>query len=392
MIVRVRNFQSLKDVTLDIQGLTVVTGPNNSGKSALMRAIRGVFENSPSNALVRYGEKSLTVDLTFNDGQTVTWEKGPKTNDYTINGYKLQTVGRGVPTELEDLGVKGITCSNTVLWPQIARQFQGTLFLVNQTGAILGEALSDVDKVGKLNKALRLGEKDKRSVSGELKVRRKDLKTSEERLSFYDGFEQLEVLQQDLQVKKDLVENLQDKIKLIKSLQLKQTKLKQKLQTYTDLDSVSLPDTHKVQRLSKGLHKAQSYLIRYKSCKRVLNGFKGLHSVSIPQDNMSALYTQYKSIQPLHKRHKQYTSRLQKLGTSVPQLPTVKQTKQRYDLLLKLQGLLNKKKHHTDVFREQGQGIISCTKRLDTVQNTVQSVLQSIGKCPLCDTIHSKEC
>ena len=33
------NFQSLKDVTAVIDGMTVVTGPNNSGKTALMRAV-----------------------------------------------------------------------------------------------------------------------------------------------------------------------------------------------------------------------------------------------------------------------------------------------------------------------------------------------------------------
>ena len=38
---RVQNFQSVEDATIVIDGLTVITGTNNSGKTAVMRAIRG---------------------------------------------------------------------------------------------------------------------------------------------------------------------------------------------------------------------------------------------------------------------------------------------------------------------------------------------------------------
>ena len=103
--VRVQNFQSIEDASVTIDGLTVVTGANHSGKTAFMRAIRGVFTNAPPGPLVRHGCAYLSVSLVFDDGTSVLWEKGwekpgrkGKTiNRYTVNGKQIATVGRGVP-------------------------------------------------------------------------------------------------------------------------------------------------------------------------------------------------------------------------------------------------------------------------------------------------------
>jgi energy-coupling factor transporter ATP-binding protein EcfA2 len=144
--VRVKNFQSIKDAELKISGLTVITGPNNSGKTAFLRAIRGLFTNAPSGPLVRQGEQNLSVYMMFDDGNSVFWEKG-KVNQYTVNGKTLSSVGRGVPPEVEALGVREISAGSEKIWPQVARQFDGTLFLVDRPGATMAEALSDVERV-----------------------------------------------------------------------------------------------------------------------------------------------------------------------------------------------------------------------------------------------------
>ena len=63
--VQVKNFQSLKDVELEIEGFTALSGPNNSGKSALMRAIRGVFQNTGGTSFITHGEKEMEVSLSL---------------------------------------------------------------------------------------------------------------------------------------------------------------------------------------------------------------------------------------------------------------------------------------------------------------------------------------
>lgn len=192
-----KNFQSIEDAEIIVDGFVVICGPNNSGKTALIRAIRGLFNNAASGSYLRQGANFLSVELEFEDGTTVLWEKGwekpgkkgAAINRYTINGYQIASVGRGVPPEVEALGVKSIFAGNTPIWPQIADQFDGTLFLVNKTGAVVAEALSDVERVGKLTEALRLSERDKRAFNSELKVRRDDLKSLQDEVRKFQGID-----------------------------------------------------------------------------------------------------------------------------------------------------------------------------------------------------------
>jgi hypothetical protein len=85
--------------------------------------------------------------------------------------------------------VREISAGTDGLWPQIARQFDGTLFLVDRPGSVVAEALSDVERVGKLSDALRASESDRRTISSEIKVRRADLTRLQERAQKFDGLD-----------------------------------------------------------------------------------------------------------------------------------------------------------------------------------------------------------
>ena len=78
--VKIKDFQSIEKADLEISGFTVITGKNNSGKSAVQRAIRGVFQNTRGHAFVRHEKPHSEVSLSFEDGNSVTWLKGKKEN------------------------------------------------------------------------------------------------------------------------------------------------------------------------------------------------------------------------------------------------------------------------------------------------------------------------
>jgi len=225
--VRVRNFQSIKDAEVTLSGLTVITGPNNIGKSALMRAVRGVFTNPTAGPLVRNGTAHLTVDLWLDDGTHIKWEKGwakphkkgGTLNQYWLNGVKLESVGHGAPKEVLALGVDSIPAGNQQLWPQIARQKEGDYFLVNKSGAIVAEALSDVERVGRLNKALRLTERDRRSTDGELRVRSKDLRTLSKDLEYFEGLGDLQKASDSLRGCRSFLASRQQELQKLRALQ-----------------------------------------------------------------------------------------------------------------------------------------------------------------------------
>lgn len=187
--VRVRNFQSIEDAEVVVDRFTAVTGANNSGKTATMRAIQGVFSNPGGDAYVRHGKEKLSVELDFGDGQTVVWEKGPKVKPtYKVKGKTLHP-GRGVPDEVAELGVQPITVGSMQVWPQVAPQFTGQVFLLDLPGSNVAEAVADVERVGKLTQALRLAESDKRGAAAELKVRKKDAERLQDDVRAYAGLD-----------------------------------------------------------------------------------------------------------------------------------------------------------------------------------------------------------
>ena len=194
MTVRIRasNFQSICDADVEVDHFTVVTGQNNSGKTALQRSIRGVFQNTSGTAFIREGTQTCTVLVDFGADGKVEWSKGLGKRDrptYRVNDGEPLYPGSSVPEEVEAFGVVPIMAGGQEVWPTIAPQFTGQIFLLDRPGSALAEAVADVERVGQLNRALRKSEGDKRQATAALKVRRGDLTQHEARVAAFEGLD-----------------------------------------------------------------------------------------------------------------------------------------------------------------------------------------------------------
>lgn len=299
--VRIRDFQSIADATITIDGFTVITGTNNSGKSAVMRAIRGVFTNPPASALLRHGSAFLSVELTFADGTTIRWEKGwekpdqrgGSVNRYFVDGKEIENVGRGCPPEVLEYGVREIKAASDRVWPQIADQFNGTLFLVDRPGSSIAEALSDVEKVGKLTSALQLSEKDRRSSESELKVRRSDVKDATKKLERFEGLEKLEAAAQNLSDLKDELTSKFSRIEDLERLQSRLQKARDVANQYAGLNPGDPPESTRSEKLRAGNEVVKSLLKRLLSTREEASRLSEF-SVSPPPkaDSLNSLRSQ----------------------------------------------------------------------------------------------------
>ncbi len=94
------DFMAHARTTLDLSpGLTVLTGPNNTGKSAVVEALRCLAENPAPRHVIRHGAAEARVTAELDDGTVVTWVRRPK---YAL--YELTRPGAAEPEVFAKFG------------------------------------------------------------------------------------------------------------------------------------------------------------------------------------------------------------------------------------------------------------------------------------------------
>lgn len=95
------NFMAHSRTEIELgEGLTVLVGPNNCGKSAVVEALRILCRNLPGEVAVRHGEKLCRVTACTDDGHTLSWQRKGSTVSYEIDGKPYHRLGRDIPEDL----------------------------------------------------------------------------------------------------------------------------------------------------------------------------------------------------------------------------------------------------------------------------------------------------
>lgn len=183
--VHIEGFQSLADVELPLGRFTVIQGRSNSGKSAVIRALRAVVTNGGNmrgtgHSFIRQGSKSCRVEIRRDTG-TVVWSKSPKTTTYNLDGKKF-TTGMEVPGEVAEflrMGDIVIDDANNlrlnVNFQGGARgqgQFEPPFLIVDRPGSYLAKVFALLTSANVLYEAQAVAKKDARAKSGRLKTLR----------------------------------------------------------------------------------------------------------------------------------------------------------------------------------------------------------------------------
>lgn len=355
--VRVRNFQSVEDASIRIEGLTVITGPNNAGKSALMRAIHGAFTNTSGHRFVRHGQKFASVLIEFDDGRRLLWEKGQANhNRYELDGKAFERVGRGAPPEISSLGMKPVEAAGRDLWPQFAPQFSGQVFLLDEAGHVLAEAIADVDKVGVLNEALRLSQSDRRSSASELKVRMEDVSKLESALEKFNGLDAAVSQVRDVEAFQARIRKNQADISAIKRLAERFAVVSQEVSRLRPVRNIGLTDealTTRVRKLESAIGWAHSTRTRLDVIQK--ERLKSVQVGRLVQDH------------PLPD-----TSRLHKIQKAVGEA----------------RGLKGRLQAALDAVGDLRDQVAKLHQASQAAERTVLDIFKEAGNCPFCGAEH----
>lgn len=279
--VHIRNFQSIRSADLEVKGLTVVTGTNNSGKTACQRAVSGVFQNTGGTAFIRHGTEKCSVEIVFDD-RKVVWEKGTKTRPtYIVDGGLPLFPGQAVPDEVQALGVRPIVAGGQEIWPTIAPQFSGQVFLIDKPGSVLAEAVADVERVGQLNQALRAAESDRRSAAAELKIRQADLVTHEAEVERFNGLDAAVEAVAGLETDAKKLDTLKRAIEGITSLRGRLSKARAEVVALEGIREVRVPDDD-VTVILDGLTALRGLQRRLVTAKAQVAKYEGFAQVDLP--------------------------------------------------------------------------------------------------------------
>ncbi|PIK70427.1 DNA repair protein, partial [Methylobacterium frigidaeris] len=115
--VRLIDVQGFCDATLPLSpGVNALVGPNNYGKSTVIRALRAVFYGEVRDSLVRAGASAARVEIGVAGGRTLRYVRQPKRTPVNLwslheadgslvqeNGTTFETGGRDVPSWVERL-------------------------------------------------------------------------------------------------------------------------------------------------------------------------------------------------------------------------------------------------------------------------------------------------
>ncbi len=195
--IEIENFQSHIHTILEpapLSQLTVITGASDCGKTAILRALRWAFYNTPQGTdFIRAGCTFARVTITLGNGTQVIRERSRSSNynRYIITKEDDRQVyegfGADVPFEVRQaLGIQTLTFGDLEIAPNLAEQLDGP-FLGKAVSAgtrakVLGKlaGTEEIDLAGKqLGTDLYRRNQEEKRLTGELTGLEEQLKQFE---------------------------------------------------------------------------------------------------------------------------------------------------------------------------------------------------------------------
>lgn len=169
-----KNFQSHVDTTIDLdKGINVFIGKGDSGKTAIVRALKWVLYNVPrGDGFIRKGESFTEVTVQCVKGTdciNVTRKKGAQENSYTlsINGavQKFENFGLAVPLEVRKaLGIQEANIGDSSFILNISEQMDPP-FLLTEPAPYKAKVLSTLSGFVYVNEAVQELTQDNKKIS-----------------------------------------------------------------------------------------------------------------------------------------------------------------------------------------------------------------------------------
>lgn len=188
----IENFQSHVHTEIDfVPGLNVFVGPSDSGKSAILRALRWVLFNQPRGTdYIREGAKKCRVCLVLDDGTEIERIRGKSENRYilrTPDGKEeiYESIGQGShPMILQAHQMQPLRWDQKETLLQFASQLDGP-FLLSESGGSKAKLIGRISGAHWIDLALKEATRERNQILSEMRHVEKQKDAIDQKLQPY---------------------------------------------------------------------------------------------------------------------------------------------------------------------------------------------------------------
>ncbi len=389
----IENFQSHRKTELTLQkGVNVIIGASDSGKTAILRALRWVCFGKPSGDGMRShwgGETSVMLQIGEN---SITRKKG-RENMYCANDLEFRAFGNDIPEEI--LAIVNMDETNM-------QQQMDVPFLLAETPGNVAAFFNKVAHLDKIDLTMGNIQSEIRSLTKKIENQTENLKKAREKLQSLDFLEKADVLYNILE-EKDVIVGTQSskKSKLenqVNSLLKKRIEIEKALHRIRGEVAVNsiLGKYAKIEKIGIEKNKIKSDAIALFRLRQKISKLEGFVSFS----------TQIETLLGKHAKKSELKNNQSKLNTIIFQLLRTEEKISAYSpiilesidsLLLKITNLKNKRSYVSklgDTYKQIGDVIIragNTVSMLNTIEIEYAESMPNV--CPFCNQkiIHSHE-
>lgn len=107
---KIKNFQSIKEADIEVDGFTILVGESSQGKSACLRAINAACNNKFKQNFLRYGADTIKVAISYDDNPNLLIVSKTKKESptYELGDLVFQKLNRTIPDEVSEFNNYGM--------------------------------------------------------------------------------------------------------------------------------------------------------------------------------------------------------------------------------------------------------------------------------------------
>jgi exonuclease SbcC len=299
--IEISNYQSHKSTTLELSnGVNIIIGNSDSGKSGLIRTLRWLITNKPrGDAFRSHWGGDTEVNLTLNNQWEITRLKSKKDNSYKLytiiydenegreDFQEYDSFNQDVPDEIK----------SNLNFSDINFQYQiDPPFLLSESSGEVARILNKIVNLDSIDNLLKTIESKKRKFKSEIEHLTIRQTTLENELNQFPNLEEMEKDIVELEVLQKEIDNITNQITVLLTIIKSIESVETELENIGDVDSIEkgiinlIEQSKEIENLNLNYSQLNSIITNINFCKEKLDKLKNIEQAQDTIEELIAIY------------------------------------------------------------------------------------------------------